>query len=195
MVGVSLSYALVFGMFFLMSFALIHGFHNSALLAGLKLAIIPVAMGVTAPLGIAASKKFGSSVVCVAGMVLAAAALVALLIIGEHPINTLVTGLSSLAVFGVGLGLFMAPNNHATIDSAPPSHASQAAAMLNLLRVFGSCLGVSAASSLMSWRIHQHDDIFDGRPLINAVESSLALLMLFALIAACVSLVRSPKPA
>src|SRR5438477_172202 len=32
-VGVSLSYALVFGMFFLMSFALIHGFHNSALLA------------------------------------------------------------------------------------------------------------------------------------------------------------------
>jgi membrane protein CcdC involved in cytochrome C biogenesis len=33
-IGVSLSYALVFGMFFLMSFALIHGFHNSALLAG-----------------------------------------------------------------------------------------------------------------------------------------------------------------
>jgi EmrB/QacA subfamily drug resistance transporter len=195
MIGVSLSYALVFGMFFLMSFALIHGFHNSALLAGLKLAIIPVAMGVTAPLGIAAAKKIGSSVVCISGMALVAAALVALLIIGEHPINTLVTGLSSFAVFGVGLGLFMAPNNHATLDSAPASHASQAAAMLNLLRVFGSCLGVSAASSLMSWRIHQHDDIFGGRPLINAVESSLTLLIAFAVIAAGVSLVRSPKPA
>ena len=193
-VGVSLSYALVFGMFFLMSFALIHGFHNSALLAGFKLAIIPVAMGVTAPLGIAAAKKFGSSVVCVSGMVLVAAALVALLIIGDHPINTLVTGLSSFAVFGVGLGLFMAPNNHATIDSAPASHASQAAAMLNLLRVFGSCAGVSAASSMMSWRIHEHDDIFGGRPMINAVESSLVLLVIFAVIAAGASLVRSPKP-
>jgi hypothetical protein len=152
-------------------------------------------MGVTAPLGIAAAKQFGSSVVCVSGMALVAAALVALLIIGDHPINTLVTGLSSFAVFGVGLGLFMAPNNHATIDSAPASHASQAAAMLSLLRVFGSCLGVSATSSLMSWRIHQHDDIFGGRPLINAVESSLALLMLFALVAACVSLMRPTKPA
>jgi hypothetical protein len=134
-------------------------------------------MGVTAPLGIAAAKQFGSSVVCVSGMALVAAALVALLIIGDHPINTLVTGLSSFAVFGVGLGLFMAPNNHATIDSAP------------------ACLGVSATSSLMSWRIHQHDDIFGGRPLINAVESSLALLMLFALVAACVSLMRPTKPA
>src|SRR4029077_2653415 len=66
-IGVALSYALVFGMFFLMSFALIHGFHNSALLAGFKLAIIPVAMGITAPLGIAAANKFGPSVVCVAG--------------------------------------------------------------------------------------------------------------------------------
>jgi EmrB/QacA subfamily drug resistance transporter len=194
-VGVSLSYALVFGMFFLMSFALIHGFHNSALLAGFKLAIIPVAMGITAPLGIAAAKKFGSSVVRVSGMALVGAALVALMIIGNHPINTLVTGLSSFAVFGVGLGLFMAPNNHATIDSAPPGRAIQAAAMLNLIRVFGSCVGVSAASSLMSWRIHQHDVIFGGRPLIDAVESSLALLVVFALIAAGASLVRSPKSA
>jgi len=129
--GVSLSYALVFGMFFLMAFALIHGFHNSALLAGLKLAIIPVAMGITAPMGMAAAKKFGSSVVCVSGMALAAAALVALSIIGDHPVSTPVTGLSSFAVFGVGLGLFMAPNNHATLDSAPASRASQAAAMLN----------------------------------------------------------------
>jgi len=194
-IGVGLSYALVFGMFFLMSFALIHGFHNSALLAGFKLAIIPVAMGITAPLGIAAAKKFGPSVVCVAGMALVAAALVVLSILGDHPINTLVKGLTSFAVFGVGIGLFMAPNNHATLNSAPASHASQAAAMLNLLRVFGSCLGVSAASSLMSWRIHQHDDIFGGRPLINAVESSLGLLMLFALVAACAALVRPPKPA
>jgi EmrB/QacA subfamily drug resistance transporter len=194
-VGVALSYALVFGMFFLISFALIHGFHNSALLAGFKLAIIPVAMGITAPLGIAAAKKFGSSVVCVSGMALVVASLVALLVIGEHPVNTLVTGLSSLAVFGVGLGLFMAPNNHATIDSAPADHASQAAAMLNLLRVFGSCAGVSAASSMMSWRIHQHDAIFGGRPLINAVESSFAVLILFAVVAAGASLVRSPKPA
>ena len=66
---------------------------------------------------------------------------------------------------------------------------------LNLLRVFGSCTGVSAASSMMSWRIHEHDDIFGGRPMINAVESSLVLLVIFAVIAAGASLVRSPKPA
>jgi EmrB/QacA subfamily drug resistance transporter len=193
-IAVALGYALLFGMFFLMSFALIHGFHDSPHIAGIKLAVIPVAIGLCAPIGIALSGRLGPRVVRVGGLALVTAALLALTVIALHPIGSLVTGLSSFAVFGIGLGLFMAPNNHVALEAAPATHATQAASMLNVLRVFGSCIGVSIASSVMSWRMAQLDAYFGGRPLIDAVESSLAVLVIFALIAAVMSLVRSAQP-
>jgi EmrB/QacA subfamily drug resistance transporter len=193
MLGIVLAYALLYGMFFLMSFALMHGFHNSALLAGFKLAIIPAAIGLIAPLGTAIGKKRGARHTCVAGMALSAGALLALTAIALHPIGSLVTGLTAFAVFGMGLGFFIAPNNNATLDAAPPDRAGQAAALLNLLRVFGSCIGVSAASSMMLWRVHERDVLFGGRPLIDAVEASLALLVVFAVLAGVAALVQSPK--
>jgi hypothetical protein len=117
----------------------------------------------------------------------------ALSVIANHPIGSLVTGLSSFAVFGAGLGFFMAPNNHATLEAAPAGASGQAAALLNLLLVLGSCIGVSASSSMMLWRMHERDTLFGGRPLIDAVEASLALLVVFAVMAIAASLVHSPR--
>lgn len=192
-IGVALGYALLFGMFFLMSFALIHGLHNRPQVAGAKLAVIPVAIGLCAPIGIALSERLGSTVVRVAGVALAAAALVALTAIALHPAGSLVTGLVSFAVFGIGVGLFMAPTNHAAFQAAPATHAIQAGSTINVMRVFGSCVGVSIASSVMSWRMAEYDAYFGGHPLIDAIESSLSVLVIFALLAAAVSLVR-PRP-
>jgi len=53
----------------------------------------------------------------------------------------------------------------------------------------------------MSWRMAQSvgrdrlDILLGGRPLIDAVESSLFVLAIFAAIAACTSLVRVRQPA
>lgn len=200
-IGIVLGYALLFGMFFLMSFALIHGFHNSVRLTGFKMAVIPIAIGLVAPLGILLGERLGSRAVRVAGMALCLAALVVLTAIALHPIGSLISGLSAFALFGVGLGLFIAPNNDATLKAAPASHSGTASAMLSLLRVLGACIGISSASSVMSWRIEAMagtagQDIFlAGHPLIEAVESSLALLVVFALIAVCLSLVRPDRSA
>ena len=195
-IGVAFGYALLYGMFFLMSFALVHGLHESARLAGLKLAVIPVAIGLVAPLSAVLSERFGSRSTGVAGMVLCIAAIAVLSAIAFKPVGTLVSGLSAFALFGVGLGLFVSPTSHATIDAAPASHSSQAAGMINLMRVFGSCVGISSASSMMSLRMERLagtaglDDLFKGSMLLEAIESSLVVLAVFALIAAGVSLVR-----
>jgi EmrB/QacA subfamily drug resistance transporter len=188
-IRVALGYALLYGMLFLMSFALMHGLHNSAQLAGLKLAVIPVALGVIAPLGVAFSVRFTSRRVGVISMILCTAAIAALAAIAFSPKGTLITGLSAFAVFGMGLGLFMAPNSTATIGAAPPDQSGTAGALVNLFRVIGSCLGVSAASSMMSWRMQVlagPDDFdkvyFEGSRLLDAVESSLVMLSVFALI-------------
>jgi EmrB/QacA subfamily drug resistance transporter len=196
-IGVALGYALLYAMLFLSSYALLHGWHNSARVTGLKLALIPVAIGLLAPLGIALSHRWGMRAVGVIGMTFCLAALFAFAAIGfwlEH--RSLVLGLTGMFVFGAGLGLFMAPNSNATIAAAPAQHSGTAAGMVNLMRVLGSCIGVSAASSMMSWRLEQRggrdslDVLFSGRALLDAIESSLAVLVIFAVAAALISLLR-----
>jgi hypothetical protein len=95
-VGVAAGYALLYGMLFLMSFALLHGLHNSADLAGFKLAVIPVAIGVIAPLGISFSERFSSRRVGAIGMILCIAAITALSTIAFAPKGSLITGLRDI---------------------------------------------------------------------------------------------------
>jgi hypothetical protein len=199
-VGVALAYALLYAMLFLSSYALLHGWHNSERITGLKLALIPVAIGLLAPIGIALSHRWGMRAVGVIGMALCLAALFTFVAIGfwfEH--ESLIAGLTGMFVFGAGLGLFMAPNSNATIAAAPAQHSGTAAGMVNLMRVLGSCIGVSAASSMMSWRLEprggrdSRDVLFRGRALLDAIESSLAVLVIFAMAAALLSLWRPQR--
>lgn len=196
-VGVALGYALLYGMFFLMAYALMHGYHNSAQASGIKLALIPVALGLLAPIGIALSKRWDSRTVGAVGMGLCTASLLGIAAIGFWlESESLIPGLASFVVFGIGLGLFMAPNSNGTIEAAPAHHAGTASALINLMRVLGSCIGVSAASSMMAWRLQQKvghdglDQLFGGRVLLDAVESSLVVLVIFALVAGAASLFR-----
>lgn len=180
-----LGYALLYGMLFLMSFALVHGLHNSALLAGIKLATIPVAMGIAAPVGIVLSERFGSRRLGIWAMMLCIVAILVLAFMAFGP-DRLIPRLCALALFGIGLGLFMAPNSDATIKAAPGGHVATAGALVNLARVVGSCVGISSASSLMSWRMQAASGPVPGDPsspvslgLLEAVESSLIMLAVF----------------
>lgn len=196
-IGVALGYALLYAMLFLSSYALLHGWHNSERVTGLKLALIPVAIGLLAPLGVALSHRWGMRAVGVFGMALCLAALLTFVAIGFwFEYESLAPGLAGMFVFGAGLGLFMAPNSNATIAAAPTQHSGTAAGMVNLMRVLGSCIGVSAASSMMSWRLEQRggrdglDVLFEGRPLLDAIESSLAVLVIFTVAVALASWLR-----
>ncbi len=181
--GVALGYALLYGMLFLMAFALQKGLDNSATVAGLKLAVIPVVLGLAAPLGISLGERSSSRRVGTAGMAACLAAVAALALIAFGP-DRFAIRLCALALFGFGLGLFMAPNSHATIDAAPAERSATAGALVNLARVFGSCIGISATSSTMAWQLGR----LSGRDLmspafVGAVESSLLLLAGLALLA------------
>ena len=55
----ALSYAMLYGMFFLASFALVSGYEDSPTVAGLKLAIVPVSIGIVAP--VRAASRTGSA--------------------------------------------------------------------------------------------------------------------------------------
>jgi EmrB/QacA subfamily drug resistance transporter len=196
-IAVVLGYAMLYAMFFVMSFALEHGYGDSPEIAGFRLAIIPVALGVAAPIGGALSDRIGARVLSAIGMALC---LAALLILAVNEAETTVgrpAGTAAFALFGAGLGVFIAPNNHATVNAAPASLSGEAGSMLNLMRVLGTSLGVAGASSTLSWRLEiatgSHGDWipFAGAPLLGAVQSSLAMLAVLAVAAGGVSLIRT----
>src|SRR5262245_32750205 len=76
-----MSYAALFGIFFLMPFVFARVYGDSALTAGLRLSLVPVMLGVVAPIGGALSDRLGARIVTVTGMLVCVAALALLLIV------------------------------------------------------------------------------------------------------------------
>jgi hypothetical protein len=61
--------------------------------------------------------------------------------------------MGALALFGAGLGMFIAPNNSATIAAAPGNRTGEAGGMLNLMRALGCAIGIATATVTLSWRL------------------------------------------
>jgi EmrB/QacA subfamily drug resistance transporter len=200
-IGVLLSAALLYGIFFIVSFGLVRGYHRPVEMAGLRLALIPIVIGCVAPFSGTLAERFGARAVGVAGMALCVASLAILAIIATAHQAQVVLGATAFALFGVGLGLFITPNNHRTLNAAPADVSGESGALVNLTRVLGGCLGVASASTVLTWEIQRmtgnHSDwaIFEGRPLLEAVESGFLLLIGYALVAGSLSLIRAKRAA
>jgi MFS family permease len=193
----ALSYAMLYGMFFLASFALVRGYEDSPTIAGLKLAIVPISIGIVAPIAGALADWMGARFLSVAGMAICFAALIALTVVVMAPTPNLWAGFLGLVAFGIGLGVFIAPNNHATINSVPANFSGVAGAMLNLTRILGTVAGVASASAVLSWQLQvargsneRRLAAFSPHHFVEAVAGGLIMLAAFALIAGAVSLIR-----
>jgi EmrB/QacA subfamily drug resistance transporter len=199
-VGVMVSYAMLYGIFFAMSFAFVRGYHDSPLAAGLRLTIVPVALGLVAPFGGALSDK-RPRLVTLVGMAFCGLSALALATTLDGAPNSLPTVMVYLAAFGAGLGLYIAPNNNATMCAAPAEKSGVAGGLLNLLRVFGTGVGVAAASTVLSWRleaatgIHARTANAPEAALLVAVGAALVMLAALAALGAAMAMVRNDPEA
>jgi EmrB/QacA subfamily drug resistance transporter len=197
--AVVLSYAMLYGMFFLMSFAFVRGYHDPPLAAGVRLAVIPVALGAVAPFSGALYERLGPRIVTVTGMVICVAALILLSMVVTRTSANLAGVMVALAVFGVGLGVFIAPNNSSTMGAAPTDRAGEAGGLLNLMRISGTSVGVAAASSVLAWRLEVLTGMGDRtlaaseQALLGAVNDGLVMLVAFAVIAGSALLLRTHR--
>jgi EmrB/QacA subfamily drug resistance transporter len=151
--AVSLSFGLLYAMFFLMSFLFIHGFNESPLSAGVRLALIPIALGLVAPFSGGIYARVGARTMTTSAMALCVVALMLLSRSLVDPSGSHFLAMGALALFGVGLGMFIAPNNSATVAAAPGNRIGEASGMLNLMRVLGCAIGIATASATFSWRL------------------------------------------
>ncbi|MFN8170081.1 MAG: MFS transporter, partial [Candidatus Nanopelagicales bacterium] len=200
-VAVLLSYAMLYGVFFVMSFALVRGYGDSPLMAGVHLVVVPLALGLVAPFagGWAQTRP---RAVMLAGMGLCLAAVVPLRLALTGDPSTMPVVLVALAAYGAGLGLFIAPNNTATLAAAPAERAGQAGGLLNLLRAFGTATGIAVMSAVLTWSIvstlgepvgtHR----IPSQLLLEAARTGLLVLAALAVAAAVAATLRDrPAPA
>ncbi len=195
-----ISYGLLFGVFLLLPFALERGYSDSPFAAGLRLTAIPLALGIAAPLSGAFSDRLGPRPLTFAGMMLAAVSLAVLAFSLNGSAQTLPLLTAMLILFGVGQGLFTAPNNSAIMGAAPSHRLGAAGGVLNVTRTLGTSLGVAIASALLAWRI----DAFPGiarttlsappHELLTGIRDVLYLFAFLAVAAAAISLLRGKPP-
>jgi EmrB/QacA subfamily drug resistance transporter len=195
-VGVLVSYALLYGMLFAMSFALVRGYHDPSYAAGLRLTIVPVALGIVAPFsGALADKR--PRLVMLGGMVFCGFAALALTRLLTGSPASLSGVMGALAAFGVGLGLYIAPNNSATLEAAPADQQGIAGGLVNLMRVLGTGVGVAAASAMLGWRLeviaqaHGRTAGASGPQLLAAVGGALVMLAALAALGAVMAFIRN----
>jgi len=100
---------MLYGMFSLMSFVLVQGImlHRWRWACGSRL--IPVALGIVAPFGGALHEQLGVRIVLLCGMGICIAALILQSVVLASAPDSLPGVMVALALFGAGLGVFIAP--------------------------------------------------------------------------------------
>lgn len=134
-----LSYLVMFGVLFLVPFYLELWRRMGTVKAGLTLSVLPLALGVVAPLGGRLADRVGARRVTAGGMVVTAIGLVGLGFMHQGPALVV-----ELAWIGAGIGAFTPANNAAIMASAPVAQAGVAGGILNMTRGVGTSLGVAA---------------------------------------------------
>ena len=145
-----LSYVAMFTSTLLTPFLLARVFSLPPGGVGAFLTAVPLAMAVTAPFGGWLADRFGGRALPAVGMAFLASSLYGLSLAG--PDSWLPTIAARLALAGVGMGLFQAPNNSAVMGAIPRPKLGSGGGLLATARNVGMALGVAIAGTLFALR-------------------------------------------
>jgi MFS family permease len=172
-----LSYLVLFGTLFVVPFYLERALHLSPGRSGVVLGVMPIALGITAPIAGRLAEKLGARPLTVAGMAISAT-MMGVLIVAHGSLLLIV---AELATLGVGLGLFTPPNNAAIMGAVPREQSGLASGVLNMTRGMGTARG-RAVPSLVFGLVagSEHASV---ALVTRGFEASAAFLGLIALMA------------
>jgi hypothetical protein len=107
--------------------------------------------------------------------------------------------MTALAIYGVGMGVYIASNNNETMAAAPVEKSATAGGLLNLLRIFGGGVGVAVSAALLAWRLESavgiHAQTSQATPsmLLSAVDAVLLFIAVLGAVGAVTALIHD-KP-
>jgi MFS family permease len=122
--------------------------------AGLLLAVLPAALGLTSPISGRISDRVNPRPVTVVGLIVMA--------IGYWAISTLTLESSipryvfSLLPVGLGIGIFQSPNNSAILGAAPRGQLGTASGLLAVTRTLGQTVGLAIFGAIWAARVARY---------------------------------------
>jgi EmrB/QacA subfamily drug resistance transporter len=140
--------------------------------AGLLLAVVPLSMGLIAPLSGTLSDRFGTRPLTVLGL--------AMLLGGYLAVSTLTTSVSTLGYIvrfipiGLGMGIFQSPNNSAIMGAAPRNRLGVASGLLSLTRTVGQTSGIAILGAIWASLVMQ---LTHSAPGADATAAPVAVQM------------------
>lgn len=168
---------------FLLPFYLIQGRGLNPAQAGLLLTAQPVVMALVAPFSGTLSDRIGARLPATLGMLIMAAGLFILSRLQAQTPTGMIS--AALAVCGLGIGMFVSPNNSSLMGAAPRNRQGVAAGMLAMARNVGMVLGIGLSGAILTTAlaVDPQDGIFAamtpgflagmGIALLAALASSL----------------------
>lgn len=143
--GALVLYTVTFMLAYLLPFHLQRDAGLSPAHAGALMTAQPATMAVVAPLSGVVADRWGPRLPSSAGMLAIAGGMTAVAATAAAPGARLVL---SLALVGLGAGLYVAPNSALVMGAAPRDRQATAAAMAATARNVGMTLGIAVAASL-----------------------------------------------
>jgi EmrB/QacA subfamily drug resistance transporter len=151
--SVLLAFACVMGSFFLLPFFLVQVYSFPPAKVGLMLAVLALSNALMAFLGGHLADRLGNLIVLRTGLGLIGVGLFAL---GAATPQTSTLSLAGrLALTGMGLGLFSAPNLNEILRGVQPKLMGLAASTSAVLKNLGALLGVIILVAALGWGSHQ----------------------------------------
>jgi MFS family permease len=143
----------------------------SAESAGLLMLPIPLTLMVVAPFSGILSDKVGARGIATVGL--------GIVIIGLFLISQITTTMPvwqvlwRLIIFGMGLGMFLPPNNNSVMSAAPARRRGIASGLLGMFRYSGQSFGIAfAGSTFVSFAISGSGFALEGLPSLDTMSAA-----------------------
>jgi EmrB/QacA subfamily drug resistance transporter len=184
-----LNYSSVFSVMFALPFLLIQGRGLTAQHAGLILTAQPIVMAIMAPMSGALSDRIGSRIPATVGMAILTGGI--LFLAATIQMSSLGLVALALGIIGLGVGLFVSPNNSALMGSAPRHRQGIASGVLATARNFGMVLGIGISGAVFTTMMARHADTTQLAAMIVSVRMVLFVAAGLAAVGTITSAVRS----
>jgi EmrB/QacA subfamily drug resistance transporter len=143
-----LNYCCVYSVLFVIPFLLIQARGLSPQQTGIVLTAQPIVMAIVAPISGSMSDRIGSRIPAATGMLILTIGLVMLAFFVTN--GSLMEIAAALGVIGLGVGMFVSPNNSALMGSAPRARQGIAAGVLATARNAGMVMGIGISGAVLT---------------------------------------------
>jgi MFS family permease len=158
--------------------------------AGLLLSAQPLVMAVAAPVSGTLSDRIGSRIPGTVGMLILALGLLLLATLQQASSSLLI--ILALAVSGLGIGIFISPNNSALMGAAPRNRQGTAAGVLATARSVGMVLGIGLAGAIFTTVLGRQAPVASPQ-LFQALQAGFTGALIAALLGTAITALRDDK--